>query len=48
MNESNSTIEWEEDICDGDCLGNIWAFWIHGILLPLVAVPGIAGNNNLS
>jgi hypothetical protein len=45
MNESNGTtpVEWEEDYCDAECVGSLWAFWIHGILVPLVAVPGIAG-----
>jgi hypothetical protein len=43
MNGSKGSMEWEEDYCDAECLSNIWAFWIHGILLPIVAVPGIAG-----
>jgi hypothetical protein len=43
-NTSNATqIQWEEEYCDAECIGNIWAFWIHGILVPLVAIPGIAG-----
>ena len=39
VSDMNNTI----DICDDECLNNIWGFWIEGVAVPFIAFFGIFG-----
>ena len=32
-----------EDLCDDNCLNQMWGFWIEGVAVPAIAVFGIIG-----
>ena len=42
-NPTDAMEDISEDLCDDNCLNQLWVFWIEGVNVPAIALFGIIG-----